>query len=88
MVLGVFSPDTTEFPEIMNKTRSLDFIPVTQDGTQNAPLESTSSPTMTQAGTTPTYMIKAETEVCIVDFVFIKELTLMFGIRVHLDYLD
>ena len=61
MVLGGSSPGTTEILEIMNKTRSLDFMPVTQ--------ESTSSPTMVlQADTTtPTYMIQAETEVRIVE---------------------
>ncbi|CAL8355095.1 unnamed protein product [Arctogadus glacialis] len=60
---GMSEFDTTEIPDIMNKTRSLDFKTVTPDGTPYAKLPSTSSPTMMQDDTTPTYMIQAETEV-------------------------
>ncbi|XP_059911168.1 syndecan-2 isoform X1 [Gadus macrocephalus] len=56
---GMSEFDTTEIPDIMNKTRSLDFKTVTPDGT----LATTNSPTMMQDGTTPAYMIQAETEV-------------------------
>ncbi|CAL8262039.1 unnamed protein product [Boreogadus saida] len=53
---GMSEFDTTEIPDIMNKT-------VTPDGAPYATLASTSSPTMTQDGTTPTYSIQAATEV-------------------------